>query len=924
MKRIFSFFSVAIALATVSCQRVEIDNSKNNVSNSEEIQSEQSAINNVDKIYTFSIVEGRDEVTKTIIGTDGVDKYAKWEDGDELGYLVNTDASKTSDVSVVGDNVTFSVTGALAVSDYLFAWFPNYEPLVAGDTEVEFNIPIVQVQDATTGYDMDAFPMVSNPIEVTSEMLEGYDSEANNEKPLADVRFANLASLINFRVFSSNATYQSEKVISITFDAGTDIIAGTYAIDVYAIDFNDDATLALRGSQNDAPLEKGSSIITTTLSEEEVLTSHTDKASAMDVFMTVIPGDYSGKVVVLTDKASYTFKINSPLTFARGAINTLNLDLNRVGTSAVRQLPISWNLSTASYDTPTSSAQVKWSNDVVDMVADKYNAGTNANNYLGGDTNNRTSSRFYKDSKLSFVPKIGAHILKVDYTATSSDYASAVASSVWTNATASVSGSIATIVPENITNAFYGIMSGTTGSTKVEVFYYGAIDPALTGSSISRSNAVAGNETSTLSPRNMSNISYSVIDAPTFVDEANISFSGDVMTVPFLDNKTLVSRSGKITVRATGDEGTADAEIDVEQSASVFEVASTDDINIAWNDKTAKTVTFTSTFALTDSNISNDNTTDFSASFAAGVNPNEYILSIAANADNESGSFNVATISVSRDGLTAIDIDVIQAYNGGATPLSAPSNVQITAMTANSFNASWNSVANADGYHWVLSTADDPNDVEASNTKASGDIASGSTTTLSQTELTGDNELAGKTAYYFHIYAKGSGSWANSDNTTVGKGYMIIDGSTLTGTATTEETDKTYYTNFTVTLSSGAKAQSSGGSNRFSTDAAILIGKSGAYINNSKCAVPGAITKFEIFYNNGASTKASFGIKFSASTLAAYGTGTNTYIVSSPSVDTIYDASANLPSNAKYFWYQVTNANNTQVQFRILYTPDTL
>ena len=511
MKRIFSIFFFSIALTVVSCQRVESDNSKTDIPNSEETQSEQPAINKADKTYTFSIVEGSDDVTKTIIGTNGVDKYAKWEDGDELGYLVNMDASKTSDVSVVGDNVTFSVTGALAVDDYLFAWYPNYEPLVAGDTEVNFNIPFVQVQDATTGYDMDAFPMVSNPIEVTTEMLEGYDSEADNEKPLADVRFANLASLINFRVFSSNATYQSEKVISVTFDAGTDIIAGTYAIDVYDIDFDDDATLALRSSQSDAPLEKGSSIITTSLSEEEVLTSHTDKASALDVYMTVIPGSYAGRVVVLTDKASYTFKISSAKEFARGAINTLGLDLNKVGTTAIRTTPYKFNLAAASYAS-ASESQVTWESEIVNIISDRIGSNTKANNYL---PTSQSSSRFYSGNKLTFSPQNDAKILKVKYTATTESYANAMANSTWTNADAIADSKIVTIIPKQIDNDFYATLGGTSGSTGIDVYYYGGTEWVLKSITV------------TTSPTKTSYVYGEIFDPTGMVVDANYEDAED-------------------------------------------------------------------------------------------------------------------------------------------------------------------------------------------------------------------------------------------------------------------------------------------------------------------------------------------------------------------------------------------------------------
>lgn len=146
---------------------------------------------------------------------------------------------------------------------------------------------------------------------------------------------------------------------------------------------------------------------------------------------------------------------------------------------------------------------------------------------------------------------------------------------------------------------------------------------------------------------------------------------------------------------------------------------------------------------------------------------------------------------------------------------------------------------------------------------------------------------------------------------------IIIDGSQLTSTATTSPVTNSFG-GVSLVLSSGAKLQGSSGANRF-TDNAILIGKSGAYIYNSS-AIPGRITKFEIYANKGASTKVSVGVNFSNSSISEYDeNANNTYSATLNTVDAIYDCSSNLSSNCKYFWYQVTNSNNSQVQFRITY-----
>lgn len=151
---------------------------------------------------------------------------------------------------------------------------------------------------------------------------------------------------------------------------------------------------------------------------------------------------------------------------------------------------------------------------------------------------------------------------------------------------------------------------------------------------------------------------------------------------------------------------------------------------------------------------------------------------------------------------------------------------------------------------------------------------------------------------------------------------IIIDAFDLGKDATTSDTDHTFG-GVTLTYSKGAKKQlATGATKAFSDKGAILIGKSGAYIYN-KAAIPGIITKFEIYANEGASAKVTVGVNFSNSAISKYNaSAANTYTAKLATVDKVYDCSASLPKDAKYFWYQVTNSYNSQVQFRITYIPE--
>lgn len=144
---------------------------------------------------------------------------------------------------------------------------------------------------------------------------------------------------------------------------------------------------------------------------------------------------------------------------------------------------------------------------------------------------------------------------------------------------------------------------------------------------------------------------------------------------------------------------------------------------------------------------------------------------------------------------------------------------------------------------------------------------------------------------------------------------IILDAKSfgLTSAATEVETTKTF-DGVNYVLSKGAKTQASSGTKRFSKNPAILIGTSGTYIYNS-IPFETEIAKFEIFANKGASAKVSVQVDFSSDPLESKkATGDWTQTLST--LDNVYTINS-VPAGSKYFRYSVTNANNSQVQFRI-------
>lgn len=413
-------------------------------------------------VYKFNIAGN--EATKTTLEKDAEGFYSQWEDDDVIGSIT-TKESGSSDVTPASGETpaSFAIksTGGLTAGNTINVYFPYSGSVQSDPSAVVITIPTAQSQGSK--FDYDAMPMVAKEITITDAM-----ASVTDETAIGTVQFVNLGSLVNFKVYSSEAEYATEKVKSITFNASS-ALAGSFSVDLTSVDPSNESTLAISGYAEES--------VTTTLATATAI--GTNKASALDVYMVVAPGSYTGNIVVTTNMATYTFPISSAITIARSGLKGLGLNLG--GANAVRFAPkFSWNLATNSYSSANEN-QVIWNSSYASMIADKASSTTNTNNYL---PTTRTSSRFYANSTLKFTPIAGITITKVEFTATSEGYAGALASSTWNNATASATESIVTIIPTDGSSAFYATIGATTGHTNVDVYYIGVPTAASANSII--------------------------------------------------------------------------------------------------------------------------------------------------------------------------------------------------------------------------------------------------------------------------------------------------------------------------------------------------------------------------------------------------------------------------------------------------------
>ena len=305
MKNIMKLFVLvaAAAMALASCQTQEMEDPTPTPKEYE---------------YIFNIGNADEEDAPETSATLG-ETCVEWESGDQLGSFTNTN-NGYSNVTVSDGKASFSVysNGGLEKGQALYFYYPRVVGSDMTADAVSMSIPVSQDGD-------DDMPLASLPYIVTE--ASGTDHTIYAGK----VKFANLGSVIEFHVYSTTAAYQSEKITSVTFNADQ-AIAGDFVFDLTAVDYSDEKTLAISDYE--------ATSVVSTLSAPVAVPAI--KEDAKVVKMVVAPGSYTGKVVVTTDKATYTYPISTAKEFKRSGVKPLGLDLRE----NVRQADV-WSLVTS-------------------------------------------------------------------------------------------------------------------------------------------------------------------------------------------------------------------------------------------------------------------------------------------------------------------------------------------------------------------------------------------------------------------------------------------------------------------------------------------------------------------------------------------------------------------------------------------------
>ena len=232
-----------------------------------------------------------------------------------------------------------------------------------------------------------------------------------------------------------------------------------------------------------APVEKVLKSIA--ISGEATKTTYTE-GEAFDPTGLVVTATYEDESTeVVTGRVKWTFK---PETLVLGTteVNVTasygEMTVSKTVGVTVTEAPKVVDIDLTKDNTTTANEnKLEWLGAIVSVTANKAEATTNANNYYPGTTSKKyTSTRFYKNSTLTFTPAPFVVLGEITYEATTDKYAAAMANSTWTNATAEANGMSVTITPIDGTKPVSAVIGENTGGNSFSINYSLANETSLT------------------------------------------------------------------------------------------------------------------------------------------------------------------------------------------------------------------------------------------------------------------------------------------------------------------------------------------------------------------------------------------------------------------------------------------------------------
>ena len=187
---------------------------------------------------------------------------------------------------------------------------------------------------------------------------------------------------------------------------------------------------------------------------------------------------------VVTSRVEWTFNPET-LTLGTNEVKATatygEMTASKTVTVTVTEAPKVVGIDLTKDNTTTANEnKLEWLGEIVTVTANKADATTNANNYYPG--NGKTSTRFYRNSTLTFTPAPFVVLGEITYEATTPNFANAMVNSTWTNATAKADGMIVAITPTDGSKPVYAKIykDENTGGNSFSINYSLANETSLT------------------------------------------------------------------------------------------------------------------------------------------------------------------------------------------------------------------------------------------------------------------------------------------------------------------------------------------------------------------------------------------------------------------------------------------------------------
>lgn len=277
-----------------------------------------------------------------------------------------------------------------------------------------------------------------------------------------------LGTIISVDITSTSGTFTTYYGTSENPTSGTTVGGGFFNIKVgnatgktskivvtFEVSDAPAASIAIEGEASKTQYEAGETFSTSGL---KVIATRTDGTTS----------DVTGDVAWTFDPETLAVGTTTVKITATYQEKTASKDVN---VTVVAEMPTATlDLSTTDQVTEATDDKLIWNvSDIFTVVSEKTGSTKVTNYYPGTPNKSYTHTRFYKNNTLTFTPAANYEIVSITYNGEKDP--GYFASSTWTNASATLDGSIVTVKPVDGTKPIAAVIANTTGASSMVIKY---------------------------------------------------------------------------------------------------------------------------------------------------------------------------------------------------------------------------------------------------------------------------------------------------------------------------------------------------------------------------------------------------------------------------------------------------------------------